>query len=124
MGDAALPYKGEALVARAYAHHMLAIFFAKNYEIGGANNSPGVPYVTAPETKLIQEYSRGTVKETYDKIAKDLEEGIKLLSPSAYKVPKYHFTPAAAPAFASRFYLFTSEMGKSSHACIRCDSKW
>lgn len=117
MGDAALPYKGEALVARAYAHHMLAIFFAKNYEIGGANNSPGVPYVTAPETKLIQEYSRGTVKETYDKIAKDLEDGIKLLSASAYKVPKYHFTPAAAHAFASRFYLFRGEWEKAvTHA--------
>lgn len=114
MGDAALPYKGEALVCRAYAHHMLAIFFAKNYEIGGANSSPGIPYVTAPEKKLIQGYTRGTVKETYEKIAKDLEDGIKLLSASAYKVPKYHFTPAAAHAFASRFYLFTGEWQKAA----------
>lgn len=113
IGAGALPYKGEALVARAYAHHMLAIFFAKTYEIGGANNAPGIPYVTTPETKLIQQYSRGTVKETYEKIAKDLEEGIKLLSPSANKVPKYHFTPAAAHAFASRFYLFTGEWQKA-----------
>lgn len=112
-GNAALPYKGEALVARAYAHHMLAIFFAKNYERGGANTAPGIPYVTAPETKLIQQYSRGTVKETYEKIAKDLEDGIKLLSSTAYKVPKYHFTPAAAHAFASRFYLFTGEWQKA-----------
>lgn len=114
IGDAVLPYKGEALVCRAYAHHMLAIFFAKNYEIGGANSSPGIPYVTTPETMLIKQYSRGTVKETYEKIEKDLEDGIKLLSTSAYKVPKYHFTPAAAHAFASRFYLFKGEWEKAA----------
>ena len=35
-GPEVLPYKGEALVARAYAHHMLAIFFAKAYQAGAA----------------------------------------------------------------------------------------
>ena len=111
-GDAVLPYKGEALVARAYAHHMLAIFFAKAYTIGEDNSSPGIPYVTKPETELLAQYTRGTVQSTYDNIEKDLEEGIKLLSSSAYKVPKYHFTLAAAHAFASRFYLFKGEWQK------------
>ncbi|RZK66767.1 MAG: RagB/SusD family nutrient uptake outer membrane protein, partial [Pedobacter sp.] len=95
-GAAALPYKGEALVARAYAHFMLVTLFAKTYEPGGANTSPGIPYVLAPETKVIQPYSRGTVQSTYDLIQKDLEEGLPLLATSAYKVPKYHFTPQAA----------------------------
>jgi hypothetical protein len=40
--------KGEALVARAYAHHMLAIIFAPNYEIETADKLPGIPYVTEP----------------------------------------------------------------------------
>lgn len=111
-GDDVLPYKGEALVARAYAHHMLAIFFATNYKIGGANDKPGIPYVTKPETELLQNYSRGTVQSTYESIEKDLEEGLPLLSASAYKVPKFHFTPAAAEAFASRFYLFKGEWQK------------
>ncbi len=111
-GNAALPYKGEALVARAYAHFMLAVFFAKPYRKGGDNSSPGIPYVTEPETTPIKEYSRGTVEETYAKIKKDLEEGLPLLSTTAYSVPKYHFTPAAAHAFASRFYLFTSDWQK------------
>jgi len=111
-GDAALPYKGEALVARAYAHFMLVTLFSKTYEIGGANTSPGIPYVLKPETKVIQPYSRGTVQSTYDLIQKDLEEGMKLLSASAYKVPKYHFTPQAAHAFAARFYLFKGEWQK------------
>lgn len=112
LGAEALPYKGEALMARAYAHHMLAIFFAKAYQIGGDNSSPGIPYVTEPETVLFGKYTRGTVKETYDKIEKDLLEGIKLLDDSKYQVPKYHFTKAAAHAFASRFYLFKGEWEK------------
>lgn len=122
-GTAAIPYKGEALVARAYAHFMLVTLFAKTYEIGGANTSPGIPYVLAPETKVIQPYSRGTVQSTYDLIQKDLEEGMKLLSASAYKVPKYHFTPQAAHAFAARFYLFKGEWQKVvDHATLTVPS--
>lgn len=112
LGPEALPYKGEALVARAYAHHMLAIFFAKAYNINGDNSSPGIPYVTEPETVLLAKYTRGTVQETYDKIENDLLEGLKLLDDSKYEVPKYHFTRAAAHAFASRFYLFKGEWQK------------
>ncbi len=112
LGAAADPYKGEALVARAYAHFMLVTLFSKAYVIGGANDSPGIPYVEEPETQVIKQYSRETVKETYDKIERDLTEGMKLLSASAYGVPKFHFTPAAAHAFASRFYLFKGEWQK------------
>jgi len=112
-GPEVLPYKGEALVARAYAHHMLAIFFAKAYQPGGDNSTPGVPYVTKPETVLLAKYTRGTVQSTYDSIENDLEQGIQLLSASVYQVPKYHFTPAAAHAFASRFYLFKGDWQKA-----------
>ncbi|RZK64193.1 MAG: RagB/SusD family nutrient uptake outer membrane protein, partial [Pedobacter sp.] len=94
LGTGALPYKGEALLCRAYAHHMLVTLFATPYKIGGANDAPGIPYVDKPETKVIQPYSRGTVASTYERIRTDLEAGIKLLSASAYSVPKYHFTPA------------------------------
>lgn len=107
-----LPYKGEVLVARAYAYHMLAIFFAKAYQADGDNSSPGIPYITEPETVLLAKYTRGTVQSTYDNIEKDLEEGIKLIDDSKYKVPKYHFTKAAAHAFASRFYLFKGDWKK------------
>lgn len=111
-GSDALPYKGEALVCRAYAHYMLANLFATSYQIGGANTAPGIPYVTTPETKVIQAYTRGTVASTYDNIKKDFEEGVKLLSASAYKTPKYHFTPAAARAFGARLYLSLGEWQK------------
>lgn len=115
-GDEVLAYKGEALVARAYAHFMLVNFFAKVYDHKKpeSNTSPGIPYVTKPETKVIEKYDRGTVQSVYENIRKDLEEGLALLdaNPAEWTVPKYHFTPAAAHAFATRFYLFTGEWQK------------
>lgn len=116
LGDEVLPYKGEALVARAYAHFMLVNFFAKVYDHkpGATNDSPGVPYVTEPETVVIKNYERGTVASVYASIQKDLEEGLALLDAGGgtWSVPKYHFTPAAAHAFAARFYLFTGDWKK------------
>lgn len=105
-------YKGEALVARAYAHFMLVTLFSKAYTIAGDNSSPGIPYVTKPETIVQGQYDRETVEITYSKIRKDLEEGLPLLEGGVWKVPKYHFTPQAAHAFASRFYLFAGEWDK------------
>lgn len=112
LGNGVLPYKGEALVARAYAHFMLVTLFAKTFEKGTPNSSLGIPYITSPETKVIVQYDRGTVASTYDAIEKDMLAGMKLLSASAYKVPKFHFTPAAANAFAARFYLFKGDWQK------------
>jgi len=107
-----MPYKGEALLARAYAHFMLVVLYAKVYEPGGANDSPGIPYVLTPEKVVFQKYSRGTVASTYEQIEKDLQEGLPLIRNSAYRVPKYHFNQIAAYAFAARFYLFKQEYDK------------
>lgn len=106
--------KGEALMCRAYAHFMLVSLFAKNYDEATASSDLGIPYVVKPEKVLIQDYKRGTLKETYDNIEKDLEEGLKLLSDDYYKGSKrYHFTKKAAYAFASRFYLYKKKYAES-----------
>lgn len=107
-----LPYKGEALVARAYAHFMLVTLFAKNYEAGTANDSPGIPYVNQPEKVVVGQYTRGTVASVYANIEKDLLAGLPLLKNTAYKIPKYHFTISAGNAFAARFFLFKKEYEK------------
>jgi hypothetical protein len=107
-----LPYKGEALVARAYAHFMLVTLFAKVYDPTTANDAPGIPYVTKSETVVFGKYDRGTVASTYAAIEKDLLEGLPLINNTAYSVPKYHFNVAAANAFAARFYLFKREYAK------------
>lgn len=105
-------YKGEALVARAYAHFMLVTLFSKAYEIGQANDSAGIPYVTEPETVVLAQYDRETVAKTYERIEQDLTDGLPLLAGGVWNVPKYHFNPQAANAFAARFYLFKGEWDK------------
>ena len=104
--------KGEALVARAYAHFMLVTLFAKAYDPATAGSDPGVPYVTEPETVVLAQYSRGTVASVYQQIEKDLTSGLPLINNNSYRVPKYHFNTTAAHAFATRFYLFKRDYQK------------
>lgn len=110
--DAYRAQKGEALVARAYAHFMLVNFFSKFYDPATAATDAGVPYVVRPETVSVDQYDRGTVKEVYEKVEKDLLEGIPLIDENSYRIPKYHFTKTAAYAFASRYYLYKKDYQK------------
>lgn len=104
--------RGEALLCRAYAHFMLVTFFSKAYDAATANSDAGIPYVLKPEKVVFEQYERRTVQYVYDMIEKDLTEGLPLIDDKRYSVPRYHFTKAAAHAFASRFYLFKREYAK------------
>lgn len=99
--------RAEALLTRAYGHFMLVNLFAKAYDPETAATDPGIPYVEEPETVFIKTYIRQSVEETYQKIERDLVDGLALVDGSFYAHSgKYHFTRNAALAFASRFYLF------------------
>jgi starch-binding outer membrane protein, SusD/RagB family len=99
--------RGEALVARAYAHFMLVTLFAQVYDPATAASAPGIPYVTAVEKHAFVNYTRGTVQSVYNNIERDLNRGIALIQDKLYgDAPKFHFTQQAAHAFAVRFYLF------------------
>jgi hypothetical protein len=98
------PQKGEALMARAYSHFMLTTLWSKRYNPATAATDLGIPYVLEPEDLLLKDYKRNTVAEDFALMEKDIEEGLKYVS-NNYKNPKFHFTPNAAKAFASRFYL-------------------
>jgi hypothetical protein len=104
--------KGEALVARAYAHFMLVTFFSKFYDETTAAGDAGIPYVTEPETVVMKPYERKTVAYVYEMIEKDLLQGLPLINDGNYKVPHYHFNKSAAYAFATRFYLFKKNYQK------------
>ncbi|QCR22656.1 RagB/SusD family nutrient uptake outer membrane protein [Pontibacter sp. SGAir0037] len=104
--------RGEALVARAYAHFMLVTLFSKVYDPATAATDPGIPYVTEPEKVVLAQYERRTVAYVYEQIENDLTTGLPLLNNNAYRVPKYHFNTAAAHAFAARFYLFKRDYQK------------
>lgn len=99
--------KGEALILRAYCHFMLVNIFSKAYKDDDlSKNDLGITYMTKPETEVLVHYERNSVAEVYQLIAKDIEEGFGLIDDKSYQVPKYHFTKAAAAAFASQFYLY------------------
>lgn len=110
--DAYRAQRGEALVARAYAHFMLVNIFSKFYDPATSATDPGIPYVTEPETKFIQEYSRENVAYVYEMVEKDLLDGLGYIDDNSYTVPKFHFTRVAAYAFATRFYLYKKDYEK------------
>lgn len=100
-------HRGEALLARAYAHFMLVTLYAKAYDPATAASDPGIPYVTAVEKRAFVNYDRGTVQSVYENIERDLNAGLPLIEDKLYgDAPKFHFTQQAAHAFAARFYLF------------------
>ncbi|MGK7650253.1 RagB/SusD family nutrient uptake outer membrane protein [Capnocytophaga sp. G1920] len=112
-GGSELNYlKGEALVARAYAHFMLGLFWCKPYNPATATSDLGLPYATKAERKVFEIYKRIPLKDYYDAIEKDLTEGISLIDNSKYTKPNFHFTKEAAHAFASRFYLIKGDWDK------------
>lgn len=112
--ESLLPYKGEALICRAYAHFQLASLFCMPYTKENAENTLGIPYTLKPETEVMPDgIERGTLAETYERIAEDIENGLELINDEAYTVPKYHFNRKAAFAFATRFYLYSHEYEKA-----------
>lgn len=111
-----LQAKGEALVARAYNHFMLASIFCREYTATSAGSSLGIPYMKESEVTLNPKYERGTLEQTFAAIEKDLEEGLPLVGEANYSVPKYHFNTKAAYAFATRFYLYYGKYDKAIEA--------
>lgn len=104
--------RGEALVARAYVHFMLATLWCKPYNETTSSADLGIPYVLEPENVVQKQYERKTVAYVYQQIEKDLLEGIPLISDDTYKKPAFHFTKRAAYAFATRFFLFKKDYAK------------
>ena len=100
--------KGEALLARAYAHFCLLTLFADFFDTNNLAANPGIPYVTEPETVVIKHYDRETAAQTLEHVLKDLEEGMQLVGGSSdYDQPKFHFTRDAAAALGARIALFS-----------------
>lgn len=109
---AASPYRGEALMCRAYGHFLLANTFCMSYGDKAAQHL-GIPYIKKPETTVDAVYTRGTLEQTYADINQDIEEGLPLISTEAYTIPLYHFNKRAAYAFATRFNVFYRKYEKA-----------
>ena len=83
------------------------------YNPNTAESHLGIPYRTRTGDSVYPENTeRGSLKNTYEQIAADLEAGLPLIKDAAYEVPKYHFNRKAANAFAARFYLYYQKWDK------------
>lgn len=110
------PYRGEALVLRAYLHFVLANSFAMQYKNDElSKNDIGVPYVTKVEDVVRVDYDRITVADDYKYIEQDLLAGIDLIDDNYMSQPKFHMNEKAARAFAARFFLYKRDWEK----CIK-----
>lgn len=114
--EESLPYKGEALLCRAFGHFMLANTFCMGYNPATAATTLGIPYIKSPEKRVGEVYERGTLEEVYRNLDADIEEALPLIRKSKFDVPVYHFNVKAAYAFAARFNLF---YGKDYDKVIR-----
>jgi len=110
----------EARLCRAYAHFMLVNVFCQNYNSKTSTSDLGITYMMGCEEELLPHYERNSVAEVYAFIEEDLLAAMPYVSDSYYSVPKYHFNPKAAYAFAARFYLFYEKWDKAIEYASKC----
>lgn len=113
--------KGEALLCRAWGHFTMLNVFSQAYNSQTSGSDLGVPYWDKPETRIGELTPRLTVKECYQRIDKDLSEGLPLIDDRSYKSGSilFHFNSKAAYAFAAQFYLYYEQWPKAKEYATR-----
>ena len=106
--------KGQALVLRAWMHFDLVNRFAQPYKFSSDASHPGIPYITF--TDYSAPLKRISVKEVYDKIIKDMQDGIALLPANAST--KRYIGGNTAKALLARVRSEERRVGKE------CRSRW
>lgn len=101
------PSKGEALFCRAWGHYLLLTTFSQAYNSQTSATDKGMPYFSEPEKSIHIKATRLSVKESYERIERDLLEGYPLIDNTNYgnATLKYHFNKRAAAAFMTEFFL-------------------
>lgn len=113
--EKAKTYLGQVLFFRAYSHLELLKHFARPYNDNPTALRGGVPYLTNASTDSKSAIknsrtNRGTVKENYAQILKDLDEAETLLSTSKKTILRV--TKNTAIALKTRVYLNMNEWAK------------
>ena len=107
--------RAEAQIIRAYCMFQMACTFCMAWDETKADEYPGLPYPLIPEQNINTQYERGTLRQLYAAIDKDIEEALPHIveATAQYSVPKYHFNTKAAYAFATRFNLYYGKWDKA-----------
>lgn len=109
-------FDGEALAVRAMVHFDLLRVYSKPVSGPEADlNGLGVPYVTTTDINAMP--SRGTVKETYDNVVKDLTKAVDLINADN---GTGRLNKAAVYGLLSRVYLYGGEWQKCVDAATEC----
>ena len=105
--------KGEALVLRSFYYFNLINLYAYPYNAPNAphGNSKGIPLKLTSEIAPTN-IPCSNVSVVYDRIIKDIEEGITCLAKIEAKGSKYRIGINAAHLLASRYYLFMENWEK------------
>lgn len=98
--------RAEGKLIRAYSMFQLATVFCMAWDPAKADQYLGLPYPLVPEQDINTQYERGTLRQLYEAINKDIEEALPDVDDGIYNIKKYHFNRAAAYAFAARFNLY------------------
>jgi len=105
----------EAKLIRAFSMFQLAQTFCMAWNPDKADEYLGLPYPLVPEQDINAKYERGTLRQLYEAINKDIEEALPYIDQASarYTIPKYHFNTRAAYAFATRFNLYYMQYDKA-----------
>ena len=103
----------EARVGRAFMHFYLTQFFCKPYQEATAVTDPGVPVVTKANSGETS-FSRGTVKDVYDFVTKELEEACPDLPLQTQHRQRVY--RAAGYFMLGKVYMAMGEYGKALKA--------
>ncbi|TCC99510.1 RagB/SusD family nutrient uptake outer membrane protein [Pedobacter hiemivivus] len=101
--------RGSALFFRSYAFWTLAQQYANAYLPATAGQDAGIPLRLSPDFN--DQYGRGTVQQTYDRITQDLQEAAGLLPPASLVSARPN--KAAAYAMLARTYLSMEDYPKA-----------
>lgn len=109
--DAVNRIKGQALAIRGHVHFDLLRYWVNDYSRN--STAPGIPYITVVDYE--QKPSRSTVKETYDKIEKDLLDALALLNSQDVNGAdeRAYIDADVVKAMLARLYLYSNEMSKA-----------
>lgn len=109
-------FEGEALAVRGMVHFDLLRVYSKPVSGSQADlNGLGIPYVTNTDITALP--SRGTVKETYDAVVKDLTKAVDLINDDN---GIGRLNKAAVYGLLSRVYLYGGEWQKCVNAASTC----
>lgn len=105
----------EALTMRAYAHYLLTLIYAQNFNFTPDASHLGIIYNTVTLTDGITYPARKTVKETYELIVRDLLNALsKYTGKQLQEGPNYsYFNTINTKAVLARVYLSQNNWQKA-----------